>query len=135
MIILYPYLYIFPNQDNISLFPEVLSSDNYLLRLLEFFFGIGLSRRYDIGSYIPYEPLYIVSYFHYIKEQTEETGKCSHPHLYRWGFPARLKSTCFCSFRPYFGELGLILISETRIRPSGRGVHKILLLVAPISWY
>jgi hypothetical protein len=60
-----------PHQDNISLFPEVLSSDNYLLRLLKFFFGIELSRRYDIGFYIPYEPLYIVSNFHYIKERTE----------------------------------------------------------------
>ena len=40
-------LYI-PNQDNISLFPEVLFSDNFLLRLPKSFFGIGLSRRYDI---------------------------------------------------------------------------------------
>jgi hypothetical protein len=67
-------LYI-PNQDNISLFPEVISSDNYLLRLLKIFFGIGLSRRYNIGFYILYEPFYIISYFHYIKERTNEIGK------------------------------------------------------------
>jgi len=87
-------LYI-PNQDNISLFPEVLFSDNFLLRLLKSFFGIWLSRRYDIGSYIRYEPHYITSCFHYIKIRTEETGKYSHPHLYRWGFPARLKNFLF----------------------------------------
>jgi len=83
-------LYI-PNQDNISLFPEVLFSDNFLPRLLKSFFGIERSRQYDIGSYIRYEPLYIISCFHYSKVQTEETGKCSHPHLHRWGFLARLK--------------------------------------------
>ena len=81
-------LYI-PNQDNISLFPEVLFSDNFLFRLLKSFFGIGLSRQYDIGSYIRYGPLYITSSFHYIKVRTEETGKCSHPHLYRWGVLAK----------------------------------------------
>jgi len=83
-------LYI-PNQDNISLFPEVLFSDNFLFRLLKSSFGIGLSRQYDIGFCIRYVPLYIISCFHYIKVQTEETGKCSHPHLYRWGVLARFK--------------------------------------------
>jgi len=79
-------LYI-PNQDNISLFPEVLSSDNYSLRLLKSFFGIGLSRQYDIGSYIPYEPLYIISCFHYIKVRTEETGNALIPTFTGGEFP------------------------------------------------
>ena len=33
-----------------------------------------------------------ISCFHYSKVRTEETGNCSHPHLYRWGVLARLTS-------------------------------------------
>lgn len=76
-------LYI-PNQYNIFLFPEALSLDNYLLRLLKFFLGIGLPKRYDIGFCILYKPLYIILYFHYIKERKEETGKYFHPQLNKW---------------------------------------------------
>jgi len=67
-------LYI-PNQDNISLFPEVLFSDNFLLWLLKSFFGIELFRQYDIGFYIQYEPLYIISCFRHNKHERKKTKK------------------------------------------------------------
>jgi len=94
---LFLFLYI-PNQNDISLFLVVLFSDNFLARLLKSFFCIGLSRQYNIGSYIRYEPLYIISCFHYSKVRTEETGNCSNPHLYRWRFPARSITYFFLRF-------------------------------------
>ena len=95
---LFPYI---PNQDNISLFPEVLLSDNFLRQLPKFSFDIELSKQYDIGSYIRYETLYIISCFHYSKVRTEETGNCSHPHPYRWGVLAILNALkyLFLKFR------------------------------------
>ena len=53
LIILYPYLYVFPHRDNISLFTEFLFSDNSLPQLLKCIFGTGLSKKYDIESYLP----------------------------------------------------------------------------------
>jgi len=44
-------------RDNIFLFPEVLFSDNFLPRLQKSFFGIWLSKRYDIRSYMVWAAL------------------------------------------------------------------------------
>jgi len=69
----------------------VLFLDSLLPPLRVSSFGIGLSRQYDIEFCIRYGLIFLVSFFYYIKVRTEDTGNCSHPHPYRWGFPARIK--------------------------------------------
>jgi len=77
----------------------LLSSKIPFLRLLLFFSSIYYNMLHFGYSII----LFLLSgilqrflkslniYFILLKVQTEETRKCSHPHLYRWGVPARLK--------------------------------------------
>jgi len=43
-------LFCIPNQNNISLFPRTLFTDNFLLQLLKYSFGIGWPRQYDIDT-------------------------------------------------------------------------------------
>ena len=79
-----------PIRGNIFLSLETLFSDSFLPLLRISFFGIELSKQYDIEFYIRYGLIFAVLFFYYIKVRTEDTGNCSHPHSYRWGVLTRL---------------------------------------------
>jgi len=88
------FLFLFigiPIQDNIFLPLGTLFLGSLLPLLRVSSFGIELSIQGDIEFYIQLGLILSVSFFNYIKVRMEDTGNCSHPCPYRWGFPAKLK--------------------------------------------